>query len=130
CPAPRARVPAAVRAALPDPPPPFGRCLWAARARPSDGDISGSFECRQAVPSPYTGGTGTGTWSEHAYGRAVDLNPVENLYVGCGRTNDRTSSRFLDRSRLRRGMVTPAVVQAFRSIGWGWGGDWGGSTKD
>ena len=36
----------------------------------------------------------------------------------------------MDRSRLRRGMVTPAVVSAFRSIGWGWGGAWTGATKD
>jgi hypothetical protein len=27
-------------------------------------------------------------------------------------------------------MVTPAVRQAFASIGWGWGGAWSGSTKD
>ena len=36
----------------------------------------------------------------------------------------------MDRSRLRKGMVTPAVVRAFRSIGWGWGGEWSGDTKD
>lgn len=101
-----------------------------ARSRPADGDISGSFECRQAVPSPCVGGRGTGSWSLHAYGEAVDLNPVENPYVGCGRIHDRSSSRYRDRSTLRRGMVTPAVAQAFRSIGWGWGGDWAGSTKD
>ncbi len=82
------------------------------------------------VPSPCTGGTGTGSWSEHAYGEAVDLNPVENPYVGCGRTRDRSSRRYLNRSQHHPGMVTPAVVQAFRSIGWGWGGDWSGSTKD
>jgi D-alanyl-D-alanine carboxypeptidase len=99
-------------------------------SQPADGDISGSFECRQAVPSPCTGGTGTGSWSEHAYGEAVDLNPVENPYVGCGRTRERSSRPYLDRSRLRPGMVTPAVVKAFRSIGWGWGGAWTGSTKD
>jgi hypothetical protein len=101
-----------------------------ARSRPADGDISGVFECRQAVPSPCVGGTGTGSWSEHAYGEAIDLNPVENPYVGCGQTRDRASRPYLDRSRLRRGMVTPAVVRAFRSVGWGWGGDWSGSTKD
>jgi D-alanyl-D-alanine carboxypeptidase len=99
-------------------------------ARPADGDVSGSFECRQAVPSPCSGGSGTGSWSNHAYGRAIDLNPVENPYVGCGRTRDRESARYMDRSRLRRGMVTPAVVSAFRSIGWGWGGAWTGATKD
>ena len=101
-----------------------------ARGRPADGDVTGSFECRQAVPSPCTGGTGTGTWSEHAYGEAIDLNPVENPYVGCGMTRDPKARRYLDRSVLRKGMVTPAVVAAFRSIGWGWGGSWSGSTRD
>jgi D-alanyl-D-alanine carboxypeptidase len=100
------------------------------RLQPADGDISGAFECRQAVPSPCSGGTSTGSWSEHAYGDAIDLNPIENPYVGCGRTRKRASTPYLDRSRRRRGMVTPAVVQAFSSIGWGWGGNWTGSTKD
>jgi hypothetical protein len=100
------------------------------RSRPADGDVTASFECRQAVPSPCTGGTGTGSWSEHAYGEAVDLNPVENPYVGCGMTRDRASRPYLDRSRLRPGMVSPRVVAAFRSVGWGWGGSWSGSTKD
>jgi hypothetical protein len=99
-------------------------------SQPADRDVSGSFECRQAVPSPCSGGTGTGSWSEHAYGEAVDLNPIENPYVGCGRSRERASLPYLDRSRLRRGMVTPAVVKAFRSIGWGWGGSWSGTTKD
>jgi len=101
-----------------------------ARSRPADGDVSGAFSCRQAVPSPCSGGTGTGHWSEHAYGEAVDLNPVENPYVGCGMTRDRKALTYLNRSRLRRGMVTPEVVEAFRSVGWGWGGSWSGSTKD
>jgi D-alanyl-D-alanine carboxypeptidase len=100
------------------------------RARPADSDITGSFRCRQAVPSPCTGGTASGRWSNHAYGYAVDINPVENPYVGCGMTRDPTSLRNVDRSPLRKGMVTPAVVRAFRSIGWGWGGDWTGDTKD
>ena len=98
------------------------------RGRPADRDISGSFECRRAVPSPC--GSGTGNWSQHAFGLAVDLNPIENPYTGCGRTRERTSLPYLNRSRIRRGMVTPAVVRAFRSIDWGWGGSWAGSTKD
>jgi hypothetical protein len=101
-----------------------------AGGRPHDGDVSGSFECREAVPSPCTGGQGTGSWSMHAYGLAVDLNPVENPYVGCGQSRDPAARRFRDRSRHRRGMTTPRVVQAFRSIGWGWGGAWSGNTKD
>jgi hypothetical protein len=108
----------------------FSDAYGPSRSRPADDDISGSFVCREAVPSPCTGGTGTGSWSMHAYGRAVDLNPIENPYVGCGRVHHPASRRYLDRSRPRRGMVTPAVVRAFRSIGWGWGGDWSGRTKD
>jgi hypothetical protein len=100
------------------------------RDRPRDGDVSGSFECRQAVPSPCTGGRGTGTWSMHAFGLAVDINPVENPYVGCGQSRDRAGRRFRDRSIHRRGMLTRRVIAAFRSIGWGWGGAWSGNTKD
>ena len=103
-----------------------------AAGRPADGDITASFECRQAVASPCNGtaSTGTGSWSEHAYGEAIDLNPVENPYVGCGMTRDRTALSYVDRSRVRPGMVTPRVIEIFRQIGWGWGGSWTGSTKD
>ena len=97
---------------------------------PKDGDTSGSFECRQAVPSPCTGGSGTGSWSNHAYGLAVDINPVENPYVGCGMSRDPLAQAYRDRSRPRPGMVTVQVRKAFASVGWGWGGGWAGNTKD
>ena len=100
------------------------------RGRPRDGDVTASFECRQAVPSPCAGGRGTGTWSMHAYGLAVDVNPVENPYVGCGQSRDPRTRRFRDRSRHREGMVTRRAVEGFRSVGWGWGGAWTGNTKD
>ena len=100
------------------------------RARPAGGDVTGAFRCRQSVPSPCVGGSASGRWSNHAYGLAVDINPVENPYVGCDRVRDPASARYVDRSRLRKGMVTPAVVRAFRAIGWGWGGGWTGATKD
>jgi hypothetical protein len=96
----------------------------------ASGDVTASFECRQAAASPCTGKARTGTWSMHAYGEAVDLDPRENPYVGCGMTRDKTALSYLKRSWHRPGMVTPAVVRAFASIGWGWGGSWVGSTKD
>jgi len=94
------------------------------------GDVTASFECRDAVPSPCSGGSSTHHWSMHAYGEAVDLDPRENPYVGCGMTRDKTALSYMRRSWHRPGMVTPAVRQAFASIGWGWGGSWVGSTKD
>jgi D-alanyl-D-alanine carboxypeptidase-like protein len=97
---------------------------------PSDGDVTASFECRQAVPSPCTGGMKSGHWSMHAYGLAVDLNPTENPYIGCGQSRDPATRPYRDRSRHRRGMVDARALKAFGSVGWGWGGAWTGSTKD
>ncbi|MEI2700919.1 MAG: M15 family metallopeptidase [Baekduia sp.] len=97
--------------------------------RPKDGDISGSFECRRAVPSPCDP-SATTNWSNHAYGLAVDLNPVENPYVGCGESRDPSAQKYKDRRYHRKGMVTRKVVAAFRSEGFGWGGAWAGDTKD
>ena len=100
------------------------------RDRPKDTDVTGAFDCRQAVPSPCTGGSGTGTWSMHAYGLAVDINPVENPYVGCGQSRDPRAKKYFDRSHHRKGMVTQRSIAAFHSVGWGWGGSWAGNTKD
>lgn len=93
------------------------------------GDDTAAFECRDAVASPCPGTPPTHSWSEHAYGEAVDINPVENPYTGCGVTRVKASIPYLNRSHHRLGMVTNAVIDAFSSIGWGWGGSWVG-TKD
>jgi hypothetical protein len=95
----------------------------------SANDDTASFECRDAASSPCPGSAPTHSWSMHAFGEAVDLNPQENPYTGCGRTRDRAARPYLNRSRHRAGMVTPAAVAAFASVGWGWGGNWSG-TKD
>jgi D-alanyl-D-alanine carboxypeptidase len=95
------------------------------------GDVTASFECRNAVPSPCNGYSKGTNWSMHAYGEAVDLDPRENPYVGCGMTRDKTARSYMKRSHVRPGMVTPAIYRkTFATIGWGWGGLWSGSTKD
>jgi hypothetical protein len=83
-----------------------------------------AFNCRAA--------TGSTHWSEHAYGHAIDVNPIENPYVSGGSTSHAASVRYLDRSRHRPGMAYPggALVEAFAAIGWGWGGYWNGSVQD
>jgi len=89
-----------------------------------EADNTSAFNCRAA--------TGSSRWSEHAYGRAIDLNPIENPYVEGGRVYHDASRRYVDRSRRLKGMVHAgdAVVDAFAAIGWGWGGAWGGSVRD
>jgi D-alanyl-D-alanine carboxypeptidase len=91
--------------------------------RSIEADNTSAFNCRYV--------DGTTRWSEHAYGRAIDINPLENPYVSGGRTSHPASRPYLDRTPCRRGMACPGnvVVRAFRSIGWGWGGDWTG-VKD
>jgi hypothetical protein len=85
-------------------------------------DNTSAFNCRLVL--------GTSVWAQHAYGLAVDINPIENPYVANGQTSHRASRRFLDRSRHRRGMAWPggALVRAFDGVGWGWGGRWSNPT--
>jgi hypothetical protein len=66
------------------------------------------------------------TWSMHAYGRAIDVNPVENPYVGSWGVSPPNGAPFVDRTRRRKGMifVHDRVWWAFHSIGWEWGGTW------
>ena len=84
-------------------------------------DNTSGFNCRRAV-----GGSG---WSEHAYGTAIDVNPVENPYVLNGKVLPPAGRRYFNRSRVRSGMAVPGgvLVRAFASVGWSWGGRWTGS---
>ena len=66
----------------------------------------------------------------HASGLAVDINPNENPYVGCGQTRDPAKRIYMNRKKLRTGMISPTAVSAFQSVGWSWGGAWSGNTKD
>jgi hypothetical protein len=81
-------------------------------------DNTSAFNCRAAVaPGPKR-------WSVHAYGRAIDVNPVENPYLEGGRVLPPAGRAFADRLRRRMGMAEGALVRAFATVGWGWGGRW------
>ena len=86
-----------------------------------EADNTSAFNCRPA--------TGSSRWSNHAYGLAVDINPIENPYVSGGRTSHPASRPYLDRSRVRPGMAVAGgpLVDAFDARGWGWGGRWSGT---
>jgi len=82
-----------------------------------------AFNCRAV-----TGGSG---WSEHAYGRAIDVNPFVNPYVKGSTVLPPEAAPYTDRSRHDPGMIHggDAVVRAFAARGWRWGGYWR-SLKD
>jgi hypothetical protein len=77
-----------------------------------------AFNCRD-IP-------GTGRWSLHAYGRAIDLNPLLNPEIDRGAVHPKTAAPFLDRSRTDPGILHAgdAAVRVFTDRGWRWGGDW------
>ena len=91
-----------------------------------DGNNTGVFLCRPVH--------GTTMWAQHAYGRAVDINPFQNPYIrppaAKGVPGDmlipELAAAYLDRSRNAPGMINPGdtVVRAFAAVGWEWGGDW------
>jgi hypothetical protein len=66
------------------------------------------------------------TWSQHAYGRAIDVNPVENPYVYPGGFSPDAGRPYLDRSKHRPGMIHlhDRAWWIFHAIGWEWGGTW------
>jgi hypothetical protein len=101
---------------------PLTRVVTAEQYGADDGRLmaagaTSAYNCRAV-----TGGTG---FSEHAYGRAIDVNPIQNPYVRGTTVEPPAGRAYLDRSLVRPGMVVAgdAVVRAFASIGWGWGGD-------
>ena len=86
-------------------------------------DNTSAFNCRYAVaPGPRR-------WSVHAYGEAVDVDPVENPYLEGSRVLPPAGRRYADRGRVRPGMAVAGgvLVEAFAAAGWQWGGRWSAS---
>jgi len=78
-----------------------------------------AFNCRD-IP-------GTGRWSQHAFGRAIDVNPRLNPYIDrTGAFQPKNAAPYLDRSRTDPGLLhaEDPVVRAFTDRGWRWGGYW------
>jgi hypothetical protein len=107
---------------------PIRRMVRVDRFRGSDdasmaADNTSAFNCRYAVA------TGPKRWSAHAYGKAIDVNPVENPYVQGSTVSPANGRAYADRSRRSPGMAVAGgvLVSAFASRGWEWGGRWSGT---
>ena len=94
-----------------------------------EADNTSAFNCRKA--------TGSKKFSKHSYGKAIDINPIENPYIfRSGNSSHKASKPYLKRTRInnsahQRAMLLPHdnAVQIFKKHGWKWGGDWS-SVKD
>lgn len=81
-------------------------------------NTSHAFNCRQI--------TGGDSFSEHSYGTAIDLNPIQNPYERGGTILPPEGEPYLDRSNVRAGMLLEGepVVEEFDALGWTWGARW------
>lgn len=82
-----------------------------------------AFNCRRVK--------GTTTWSEHSYGWAIDINPIQNPYVKGSSVDPPAGKDWTNRGSVTPGMVVDGdvVVRAFAAQSWEWGGYWR-SAKD
>jgi poly-gamma-glutamate synthesis protein (capsule biosynthesis protein) len=79
------------------------------------------YNCRRVA--------GSGAWSDHAYGAAIDINPVQNPYLTTTGIHPRSGAPFVTIPRTPTSLVPAGVirdgdvvVRAFARIGWAWGG--------
>ncbi|KAB7891043.1 M15 family metallopeptidase [Poseidonibacter ostreae] len=71
-------------------------------------------------------------WSKHAYGKAIDINPIENPYISRkGHISHKDSLKYRTRKHEIKSLKDKAVllknskvVKIFEKHGWKWGGDW------
>lgn len=94
-----------------------------------ESDNTSAFNCRNA--------TGSKKWSKHSYGKAIDLNSIENPYISrSGHISHKASQQYRKRIHKTHSAADKAVllkndkaVRIFKKYGWKWGGDWSG-VKD
>ena len=91
--------------------------------RSMEANNTSAFNCRRVA--------GSDRWSEHAFGTAIDINPVQNPSVTRSGVSPPAGAAYTSRNASTPGLITAdgPVVAAFRAIGWGWGGSWS-SGKD
>jgi hypothetical protein len=76
------------------------------------------FQCRSITDSK--------NFSEHAYGRAIDINPLINPYIKGRLVEPSQGKNYIQRNKSQPGIISHSsvVYQIFHSLGWQWGGDW------
>lgn len=69
---------------------------------------------------------GTNKLSNHAYGLALDINPMQNPYIAGKTISPIGSEEYIEREDVRKGMIIKGDVcyNAFISKGFTWGGEW------
>lgn len=78
-----------------------------------------AFNCRDITGKP-------GTFSNHSWGKAIDVNPLTNPMILHGNPLPPQGAAYTDRAVAWPGSILQGgfIVNLFRSRGWTWGGEW------
>ncbi len=81
-------------------------------------DVTSGFNCRFV--------DGTERWSNHAFGLAVDINPLINPWAREGNVLPLEGTPYAARDNPTPGMINlgDAAIDIFAGVGWSWGGVW------
>lgn len=83
-------------------------------------NVTSGFNCRYV--------DGTERWSNHAFGLAIDINPLINPWARDGNVLPVEGTVYAEnRTRPTPGMINlgDKIVDVFEQAGWSWGGVWG-----
>lgn len=100
-----------------------------------DSTDSASIDVNNTSAFCFRNATGSGNLSNHAYGRAIDINPQQNPYVsyasGSPKWSHENANDYIDRSTGLPHVIThdDLAYKVFTKYGFTWGGDWN-SPKD
>jgi len=96
-----------------------------------DADDLKSMAANNTSAFNYRKVAGTNKLSNHSFGLALDINPLQNPYISNNYVSPEGGNEYLDREIYQMGMINKEDIcyQAFTSRGWEWGGDWK-SIKD
>jgi hypothetical protein len=81
-----------------------------------------SMEANNTSAFNYREITGGGRLSNHAYGRAIDINPFQNPYIKDGLVLPHGAK--YDPGIAATFTADHPIVRAFLQLGWAWGGNW------
>jgi len=78
-----------------------------------------AFNCRDVTGQP-------GKFSNHSWGRAIDINPLTNPYIKGDKVLPPEGRQYLDRTHAFPGSILADsfIVKRFAQAGWQWGGGW------
>lgn len=97
------------------------------QARPMEeftGDDEASMQANNSSSFNGRAMTGGSAWSKHAYGAAIDINPLQNPYLSHGTYLPDNAGSYLSRTPQRPGMAESAIDIFFRHGFLVWGGNW------